>query len=326
MSDKPTASALILITPALVSSLIKLFMSNLQSQGRRIRQQLLVEPAYLTENKDVSRRQLSMTKAKEAMIEKELKSKGIVKKAIENAMAERGIQPNPENKETRVPDNLYPDIVRRLNDTGFFDFLLTEEGLDKRGKLREVVEERKRQRIQNRKDEILRKERKNARNVFENKRDRAVEISGSDFASGNDASSSMDLDLSDGTGTLQDVRAQIDEFIQPTPKPIKPAPKKKKKKQLPKPKPITPPTSSDSGSATVVAPVSGDDTRSVAELMAERDRMSVVTSGESSSQESEVETLNMNVNRLKFEKNIDYLTRLKKIQRRMLTNPNINIK
>ena len=336
MSDKKS-NLNIIIPMSMISALIKTFVNNLQTRGRRIRQELLIEPAYLTNNKDAKRRTIAMTKAKDSVKEDEKKIDIIAREAA-NALSDRNIDLTDD---MNVPENVYPDIIRRLNNTGFFDFLLTEEGLNKRGKLREIAEERKRERIQATKDEILRKERKNQRNVFENKRDRAVEISGSDFASANDASSSMDLDLSDGTSTLRDVRAQIDEYIQPTPKPIKPAPKKKKKKQLPKPqplppplpkrkpkpklKPITPPTSSDSGSATVVAPVSGDDTRSVAEIMAERDRMSVVSSGDSSSQESDVETLNMNVNRLKFEKNIDYITRLKKIQRRMLTNPNINI-
>ena len=308
MSDKPRPSTSILITPVLVGTLIKIFIENLQSQGRRIRQQLLVEPAYLTQNKDEKRRTLAMTKAKEAIIAKD---KGEIKNAIVDAMVARGVPISDERKETKVPENLYPDIVRRLNNTGFFNMFLTEQGLEKRGALREVTEERIKEREKKRKEIAKRRDEEQKR-----------EVSGSDFASSGEEPSAVEL--SDGTGTLQDIQAQVQEFVQPTPKPIKPSPKKKKKmKQLPKP--ITPPTSTDSGSATVVASGTDIDTRSVPEILAERERMAVVSSGDSSSQESEAETINMNVNRLKFEKNIDYLTRLKKIQRKMLTNPNINI-
>ena len=288
MSDKKTTT--IIIPAIMVSALVKKFIENLQSSGRVIRQQLLVKPAYLTDNKEEKRRILAMKKTKEAL-ESEEKADAIAQAAV-RAMEARNID-IPASGDIKVPESIYSDIVRNLNNTGFFDFLLTEEGLTKRAALRGVIDERREER-----------EKRKA----EKEKPKPTEPQPTE----------EDVELSDGMESLKRI---AEEMQKKAPELIKAKTKPKKKK-----------ISSGSDTVAAVAPDSGTDAsdRSVYDILTERERSTAPVNISSDSGDlSEVvedEKINMNINRMKYETNIDYLTRLQKIQKIKLELPeDINI-
>ena len=371
---------MLIVPPRLIITLAKLFIDNLQREGRRIRQQLLIRPAYLTDNKVEIRRVMAMKKVQADFEGNEKLDKKIHKIATE-IMYERKM-PVSTFIHTEIPESIYPEIMRRMNDTGAFNQLLTDEGLQKRDDLR------------GRQSSIREEREKKKADLFRRQREtEARQVSGSDFGSSGDDSGSGGA-FSNGTGTLLQIQDRVNQFdyapvpsqlsvAKPTKKLVKsmqkslakPFVKKTKsgfkKKKLSKnntgtsalndllgsaavpsmiPGPgsaavpsMIPGPGSASGSATDIAPggyASGNssgsvtdvapvsllpDNRTVSEIMAERDRMEVLTntSGQSSGSDTDIgPSVNMSLGRLEFEKNIDYLVRLRRIQRIKLADKN----